>query len=314
MNTPVPVLQLENVFKSYGQVLGLSDVSLSLGAGIHGLLGPNGAGKSTLMKILTGQLKPDRGRAWVLGRPAWNSPRNYLQLGFCPEQDAFYPGLSGQAFLLALADLHGLPRAAAAAAAARALQRVALEPPVWNRPIASYSKGMRQRLKLAQALLHQPAVLILDEPLGGLDPVGRHQVLGLLEGLVGAGATILVSSHILHEIESMTSSVVLMVSGRVAAEGNVHQIRALIDRHPHHVAVRCPEPRRLAAALVADPDVVSLEFANKPAELRLTTQRPDQFYPRLMEIVLALGLEVERLASPDDNLEAVYRYLIDEKH
>ncbi|HEX9637190.1 MAG TPA: ABC transporter ATP-binding protein [Acidobacteriota bacterium] len=306
------VFQLEGVFKSYGQVLGLNDVSLSLGPGIHGLLGPNGAGKSTLMKILAGQLKADRGRAWLRGRPVWNCPAGYLELGFCPEQDAFPPGLSGRGFLSALAELHGLRRGAAPDAAGRALERVGLEPAVWARPIASYSKGMRQRLKLAQALLHEPAVLILDEPLGGLDPVGRQRLLELMTELVAGGRTLLVSSHILHEIESMTSSVVLMVNGRVAAEGNVHEIRALIDRHPHRIALRCPEPRRLAAALVENPDVVSLELASDPPELHLTTRRPDQFYPRLTEAVLALGLEVERLSSPDDNLEAVYRYLIDE--
>jgi ABC-2 type transport system ATP-binding protein len=168
---------------------------------------------------------------------------------------------------------------------------------------------MRQRLKLAQALLHRPEILILDEPLGGLDPVGRRAMVELIRSLGEQGHTVLVSSHVLHEIESMTASVVLLVNGRVAAEGNVHEIRALIDHHPHHVAVQCADPRALAAALVRDPDIVSLEFGADPRTLELTTRRPDRFYPRLTATVLELRLEIERLTSPDDNLPAVFRYL-----
>jgi ABC-2 type transport system ATP-binding protein len=240
-----PVVVAEHVSKWYGQVIGLNDVSVNVPSGITGLLGPNGAGKSTLMKLITGQLKPNTGSLRVLGQPVWANPALYTRLGFCPEQDAFYERMTGMEWVTALVRLNGFSDRAARDAAERALARVDLLQEADKR-IGAYSKGMRQRIKLAQAIVHDPEVLILDEPLSGMDPLGRRRTIRMIREWARQGKSILVSSHILHEIESMTTNILLINNGRILAEGNVHQIRDLIDEHPHTVYIRASDPRTLA--------------------------------------------------------------------
>jgi ABC-2 type transport system ATP-binding protein len=230
------LVHAEGVSKWYGQVSGLNNVTVSIPPGITGLLGPNGAGKSTFMKLMTGQLKPSQGVIRVLGEPIWGNPRIYDRIGFCPEQDAFYDRMTGLEWVTALVRLNGLSDADAEAAAKRALDRVDLMFAA-DKKIGAYSKGMRQRVKLAQALVHDPELLILDEPLTGMDPLMRRKTIRLIKDWARAGKHIIVSSHILHEIESMTSNILLINNGRILAEGNVHQIRDLIDTHPHTVYV-----------------------------------------------------------------------------
>src|SRR5204862_2076533 len=239
------IITTDHVSKWYGQVIGLNDVTLTVPPGITGLLGPNGAGKSTFMKLMTGQLKPSKGTMTVLGEQIWGNPALYFRIGLCPEQDAFYERMTGMEWLTALVRLNGLTQEAAAAASRRALESVDLLDAA-DKKIGAYSKGMRQRVKLAQAIVHDPELLILDEPLSGMDPLARRRTIRLIRDWARAGKSIIVSSHILHEIESMTANILLINNGRILAEGDVPHIRDLIDEHPHSVYVRGENPRALA--------------------------------------------------------------------
>jgi ABC-2 type transport system ATP-binding protein len=302
------IMTAEHVSKWYGQVIGLNDVTVTVPGGITGLLGPNGAGKSTFMKLVTGQLKPSKGDVKVLGEPIWNNPKLYFRIGFCPEQDAFYDRMTGLEWVTALVRLNGYDEAAAKAAAERALTTVDLMAAAGKR-IGAYSKGMRQRVKLAQALVHDPEVLILDEPLAGMDPIGRRKTIRLIREWAKQGKSVLVSSHILHEIEAMTSNILLINNGRILAEGNVHQIRDLIDTHPHTVFIRAEDPRGLAREFLTHADIISLRF--EPGAVVVETAKPDEFYGQLTSLVAAGACgAVEELMSPDDNLQAVFKYLV----
>jgi ABC-2 type transport system ATP-binding protein len=303
-----PIVVAEHLSKWYGQVSGLNDVTVSVPSGITGLLGPNGAGKSTFMKLITGQLKPSKGTVRVLGQPIWGNPSVYFRLGFCPEQDAFYERMTGLQWVTALVRLNGLSEADAAAAARRALEAVDLLDAA-HKKIGAYSKGMRQRVKLAQAIVHDPDLLILDEPLGGMDPIARRRTIRMIKDWARAGKSILVSSHILHEIESMTSNILLINNGRILAEGNVHQIRDLIDEHPHTVFIRGQNPRALARRFLAEDDVISLRFETDAVIVE--TGRPDAFYARLTDLAASGDAGgIDEVTSPDDNLQAVFKYLV----
>ena len=302
------IFAADHVSKWYGQVIGLNDVSVTVGPGITGLLGPNGAGKSTLMKLITGQLRPSKGEVKVLGEPIWGNPGLYTRIGFCPEQDAFYDRMTGLEWVMALVRLNGFDEKAAREAAERALTAVDLMDAA-NKRIGAYSKGMRQRVKLAQAIVHDPQLLILDEPLSGMDPLGRRKTIRMIREWARQGKSVLVSSHILHEIESMTANILLINNGRILAEGNVHQIRDLIDTHPHTVYVRAADPRGLAREFLTRDDVISMRF--ETSAVVVETAKPDLFYARLTELV-ASGQSgaVDEVTSPDDNLQAVFKYLV----
>jgi ABC-2 type transport system ATP-binding protein len=303
-----PIISADHVSKWYGQVIGLNDVSVNVPPGITGLLGPNGAGKSTFMKLITGQLHPSKGMVRVLGEPIWRNPRLYFQIGFCPEQDAFYERMTGLEWVTALVRLNGLGDREADEAARRALTAVDLMDAA-GKKIGAYSKGMRQRVKLAQAIVHEPTLLILDEPLGGMDPLARRRTIRLIRDWARAGKSILVSSHILHEIESMTSNILLINNGRILAEGDVHQIRELIDEHPHTVYVRARDPRALARQFLARDDVRSLKLEENAVVVE--TGKPDAFYARLTELAASGEFgAIEEVTSPDDNLQAVFQYLV----
>jgi len=304
----VSAIATEHLSKWYGQVSGLNDVTVSVPAGITGLLGPNGAGKSTFMKLVTGQLKPSKGTIEILGEPIWGNPALYHRIGFCPEQDAFYERMTGLGWVTALVALNGLEPAEAEAAARRALEAVDLLDAA-EKKIGAYSKGMRQRVKMAQALAHEPDVLILDEPLSGMDPLMRRRTIRLIREWGRSGKSVLVSSHILHEIESMTSNILLINNGRILAEGNVHQIRELIDTHPHSVFIRAEDPKALARALLVEDGVISMRF--EPGAVSVETARPDAFYARLTEMAASgeAGV-IDEVTSPDDNLQAVFKYLV----
>jgi ABC-2 type transport system ATP-binding protein len=302
------VIAAESLSKWYGQVIGLNDVTVSVPPGVTGLLGPNGAGKSTFMKLITGQLKPSKGQVKVLGEPIWDNPSLYFRIGFCPEQDAFYDRMTGLEWVTALVSLNGHGQRAASDAARRALQTVDLLDAA-DKKIGAYSKGMRQRVKLAQAIVHDPDLLILDEPLSGMDPLARRKTIRLIREWGRAGKSIVVSSHILHEIESMTSNILLINNGRILAEGDVHHIRDLIDEHPHTVYVRGAEPRRLAREFLTRDDVLSMRF--EEGAVVVETARPDAFYARLTEIAATREFgSVDEVTSPDDNLQAVFKYLV----
>ena len=294
--------------KWYGQVSGLNDVTVDVPHGITGLLGPNGAGKSTFMKLVTGQLKPSKGSLRVLGEPIWGNHALYTRIGFCPEQDAFYERMTGVEWVTGLVRLNGLSEADAKAAAGRALEAVDLTAAA-GKKIGAYSKGMRQRVKLAQAIALDPELLILDEPLNGMDPIQRRRTIQLIRDWAAAGRSVLVSSHVLHEVEALTSNVLVINNGRIVAEGDVHHIRELIDEHPHSVSMRASQPRELAREILSQAGIISLRF--EADRLIVETEKPDAFYTRLTELAASgdAGM-IDEVTSPDDNLQAVFKYLV----
>jgi ABC-2 type transport system ATP-binding protein len=303
-----PLVVADHVSKWYGQVIGLNDVSVSIPTGITGLLGPNGAGKSTLLKLLTGQLKVSKGSITVLGEAIWGNPGLFFRIGFCPEQDAFYDRMTGLEWVSGLVRLNGYSESEARAAARTALERVDLMDAA-NKKIGGYSKGMRQRVKLAQAIVHDPELLILDEPLSGMDPIARRRTIRLIKEWARAGKSIIVSSHILYEIEAMTSNILLINNGRILAEGDVHSIRDLIDEHPHTVNVRADHPRDLARAFLTRDDVISLRLEQEA--IIIETSKPDSFYRYLTELAASgQAGTITEVTSPDDNLQAVFKFLV----
>jgi ABC-2 type transport system ATP-binding protein len=304
-----PVIAFRSVSKWYGHVIGLNNLSLSLPAGVTGLLGPNGSGKSTLLQLATGQLRPSQGEVRVLGHRPWNHPGLNRYVGLCPEQDAFFEWMTGREFLTACALLGGLGRRPAREAAGRALELVRMTEHA-GRAIRGYSKGMRQRIKLAQALVHDPSVLFLDEPLTGTDPVARRELIDLIIDWGRQGRTVLVSSHIFYEVQALTRSIVLLNRGRLVALGDVRQIRDLIDEHPHRIVLRSQAARALAAKLVRYDDVVGIELRRSDGAIVVETRLPDQFYARLVQLALEGDTPIEEVYSDDDNLEAVFRYLV----
>ncbi|MFO0983555.1 MAG: ABC transporter ATP-binding protein [Planctomycetota bacterium] len=303
------LIELNAVTKWYGPVIAVNDVTLEFARGVTGLLGPNGAGKSTLLKLITGQVEPSKGEVRVFGQPAFGNHRLYTRLGYAPEHEELYDHLSGFEFLRALGHLSGLAMARAADRS-RALLAVVRLADAGDRRVGTYSKGMRQRLRLAQALIHDPDVLILDEPLTGLDPVGRRETIELIKELGRAGKCVLVSSHVLYEVEYMTRHIALMAHGRVLAEGRIEEIRDLIDRHPHHVSIRTGKPRDLARHLLELPGVVSVRLGDADDQLTIETRQPDLFYSALLDVAVGNDVAIDRLHSPDDNLQAVFDYLV----
>ena len=291
----------------YGPVIALNDVTASLGPGVTGLLGPNGAGKSTFLKLCAGQLAPSQGEVRVLGVPAWGSPEMFHRVGLCPETDAFWEGLTAMQFLTGLLRLTGFDEAECRQRAEAALVEVALME-ARDRRLGGFSKGMRQRVKLAQALAHDPEVLLLDEPLTGMDPVNRRRVADLVKRLGREGRTVLMSTHILHEVEAVTRRVLLIHNGRILAEGDVREIRDMMDEHPHTVALRARDPRLLARSLVGAPHVLSMTFGTEGEWLTVQTARPDELYGAVHEAAVEAG--VSEMFSPDEDLESVFRYLV----
>jgi len=303
------VIETNKLSKWYGSVLGLSDVTIQIEPGIVGLLGPNGAGKSTFLKLLTGQLKPSIGSVRVLGQKVVNNYRLYSRVGFCPEQDAFYEEMTGWEFLSSLLKLHGFSSAETRARGERVLETVDLLEDK-DRLIRAYSRGMRQRLKFAQAIGHDPDLIILDEPLSGLDPLGKRKLIRLIKEYKQEGKTIIVSSHVLPEIEALTRMIILIHQGKVFAKGDIHYIRDLIETHPHMVSIKCHDPRRLASVVLGDEYVLKLHFGADGRSLLIETNNRERFFSRLMSLLVDSRFEVEEITSPDDNLQAVFDYLV----
>ncbi len=304
-----PIIETHNLSKWYGNVLGLSDVTISVEAGITGLLGPNGAGKSTFMKLITGQLKPNIGSVIVDGRSPGRDLRLFSRVGFCPEQDSFFEEMTGWQFLTGLLRLHHFSPSEIEEKADLALDIVDLTGDK-DRVVRSYSRGMRQRLKFAQAIAHEPDILFLDEPLNGLDPLGRRKLIRLVKTYGREGKTVVVSSHVLPEIEAMTSSIILIHQGKIFAQGDIHYIRDLIESHPHVISVKCSDRRALALHIVEEEYVLKVDFGHGEDELLVETRNRDKLFSRLPEIFVQNGIEVDEITSPDDNLQAVFEYLI----
>jgi ABC-2 type transport system ATP-binding protein len=304
-----PVVAFHDTSKWYGNVIGINKLTLQIGPGITGLLGPNGAGKSTLLQLATGQLRPSQGSVYVLGRKVWNNSTLNRRIGLCPEQDAFYEWMTGCDFVYTCARLSGMARREAREATKRTLEAVGMTGNK-DRAIRGYSRGMRQRIKLAQALVHSPDVLFLDEPLTGTDPVARRDLIDVIQQLASEGKSVLVSSHVLHEVESLTPHIVLLNHGRLVAEGHVRQIRDLIDKHPHRIVLVCDEYRKLASRMLAWDDVEGVTVLAGENRVMVQTRAPDAFYGRLPALSLEDNLAIKAVYSDDDNLEAVFKYLV----
>lgn len=301
------LIQANGLTKLYDLVIGVNDVTIDLEPGVRGLLGPNGSGKSTFLKLVMGQLRPTLGEIRVFGESPWNNPEVMRRIGFCPEQDAFYPFLTAYEFVEILARIGGYDPAEASRRTLAALERVSATE-FMHRKIATYSKGMRQRTKMAQALVHEPQFLIFDEPLNGLDPPGRRDLTNLMITLGKEGKSVLVSSHVLHEVQAVTEEFLLMWGGRLLASGNVHEIRGLMNEYPHKITIRCAEGKELAHRIVHDLPVSGIEIGN--GELSVLTREPGAFFAGLARVVVESGVRVTEMVSEDDNLDAVFRYLV----
>ncbi|MGD9253587.1 MAG: ABC transporter ATP-binding protein [Holophagae bacterium] len=297
-----------DVSKFYGEVLGVNRVNLEVPAGLTGLVGPNGSGKSTLMHLMTGLLRPTRGSISVLGTPP-NRPDDLFQkVGYCTQYDSFPSGATGLSFLRQTLALHGIADDAADERAWTVLERVGLTDAA-SRRIAGYSKGMRQRIKLAHAHCHDPQILVLDEPLNGLDPMGRAEMIGLFEELASEGRHVIVSSHILHEVDLISDSVIMIHGGAIVAEGAIREVRGEITSHPIQVLIRCDRPHAVAARLFEFDHVVEARIVDDDG-LLARTRDASSFFAQLNEIVLTTGVEVETVAPADESVHAVYDYLI----
>jgi ABC-2 type transport system ATP-binding protein len=300
------VVVAERCSKWYGSVLGVSDVTWTLRGGIVGLLGPNGAGKSTLMKMMGGLLQPSRGALTVYGASPFTDVAVRRRIGYAPEHEATWDELTAQELVTAMARLAGVPAREAPRAATAALEQMGMAGAM-NRRVKGFSKGMRQRTKLATAIAHAPDFLLFDEPLTGVDPIARVDIIERIKALAAQGKTVVVSSHVLYEIEALTSEILVIYRGQVLAEGNVYEIRRLIDRHPHRIRVECDRPRVIAAALASAEHVARIIFER--GGLLVETRDPDRCYDQIGDVVLAERIAVSALGSPDNNLGAVFEYL-----
>ena len=300
----------EDVSKFYGEVLGVNRVSLSLPPGITTLVGPNGSGKTTLMNLMTGLVQPSSGRLSVLGIPPGDATRFFHEVGYCTQFDSFPRGLTGWQFVLDSLMLHGLSEPDAWRLTGEALERVQLQGNATQRKIAGYSKGMRQKIRLAQAIAHRPRVLILDEPLNGLDPMARAESLALFQELGRQGMHLVISSHILDEVDRISDRIVLITGGYVIAEGNIHQVRKEVRDKPMLVLIRCDKPEVLASRMFSVNHCVEARLHADGRGVFLRTGDIDEFYSLLNGIAVEGLVKIEAVAPADDDANAIYQYLI----
>jgi ABC-2 type transport system ATP-binding protein len=309
MTTDSRQIVFDNVSKFYGEVLGVNRVSVILGPGITSLVGPNGSGKTTLMNLLTGLIKPSQGSIHVLGLTTRHPVEFFRQVGYCTQFDSFPPSTTGYDFIFWPLRLHGFGKEQAAKLTDEALERAGMAQ-VGRRKVAGYSKGMRQRIRLAQAIAHHPTVLVLDEPLNGLDPMARSESIALFEALAKQGMHIIISSHILEEVDRISDRVVLMSSGYVVAEGQIREVRKEVLDHPMQILVRCSNAARLASAAFELDHVVEAKILNDGRGVLIRTRDAEQFYLLLNKIVSSGLVEVDAVAPADDDVNSIYQYLI----
>lgn len=302
-------IQLTDVSKFYGEVLGVNRISMAIGPGITSLVGPNGAGKTTLLNLITGLIRPTQGRVTIDGIPVTDSERVFRLVGYCTQYDAFPRGLTGLELVRGYLTVHGMTTRAAHELACEALSTVGLLGAA-NTKVAAYSKGMRQRVKLAQALAHAPQALILDEPLNGLDPMARAEVIALLRSMATAGKIVLVSSHILHEVDVISDAVIFMNHGYVVAEGGIHDVRQEVEEHPFQVLVRCDRPSLLASRVFGVDHAVEAKVHPDGRGLVVSTRDPAALYRLVNRLAVDDGLRIEAVQPADDDVQSLYDYLI----
>lgn len=310
VSDPNKLIVFDDVSKFYGEILGVNRVSLSIEPGITSLVGPNGSGKTTLMNLLAGLIRPTRGKLSVLGIAPNDSEHLFSKLGYCSQFDSFPRGMTGFEFIRSYLLVHGFNKVDAEQFAWKALERVGMVQP-GNRKISAYSKGMRQRVRLAQAIAHRPSIIILDEPLNGLDPLVRAESMRLFRQLADEGMHLIISSHILHEVDLISDRVILLNNGYIVAKGEVQDVRdEMDDDHPMQVFIRCDNPAKLASRVFEADSVVEASLHRDGGGLLIKTRNPDSFYLQLNQIVADGSLTLEMITPTDDNLNAVYNYLI----
>ena len=307
------LVELRNVSRWYGEVIGVNRITVTVRPGITGLLGPNGCGKSTMMNLIAGMMPPSQGEVLVLGLHVWGNPEVMRHVGYCTQVDTFYEKLTGLDFLTSLLMVRGYSKQKARAAAENAIARVNMVPNM-HRRIQSYSKGMRQRIKVALSIAHDPRIVILDEPLDGLDAVGRIEMISLIHEFGREGRNVLISSHILHEIEAMTNNILLLNGGYLMAEGDVREVRGALSRHPHRILIRCADPRHAAMFFISQQHIISAKVEEGGSALVLETRDIDKFHESLNRLVLEEHAEVSLVTVADENISSIFGYLVGEEH
>lgn len=302
-----PVIMFDRVTKSYGRINALNGVSLGISGGVTGILGMNGAGKSTLFKLMMGKIKPNSGAVRLFGIDPWKNPAPYSKVGFVPEHEKLHDWMTAFEFITTFSRLHGMTRKEAEKEAMRVLDFVSLSD-VIHKKIGQFSKGMRQRVKIAHALVNDPELIVLDEPLQGCDPLARTTIMNVIKELGAMGRTVLVSSHILNEIERITEQIVILHRGRILALGNSHAIREMLDQHPHKIMLNCENPRELARDLMKIDEVTGMSFANSD-NLIIETKHLGQVHKKLPEIIVESKQKVTGIDNLDDDLESILKYL-----
>ncbi len=307
------LVELRGVSRWYGEVIGVNRITVTVRPGITGLLGPNGCGKSTMMNLIAGMMPPSQGDVRVLGQQVWGNPEAMRDIGYCTQVDSFYEKMTGFDFLRSLLMVRGFSRQKAAAASEHAIKRVNMVPNM-HRRIQSYSKGMRQRIKVALSIAHDPRIVILDEPLDGLDAVGRIEMIGLIHEFGREGRNVLISSHILHEIEAMTNNILLLNGGYLVAEGDVREVRGALNRHPHRILIRCGNPREAALYFMDQSHIISAKVEDSDNALVLETRNIDLFHESLNRLVLERNADVSLVTVADENISSIFGYLVGEEH
>ena len=300
------VVEVRELSRWYGLVMGLNNVSFDIEPGLTGLVGPNGAGKSTLIQVITGQLQPSSGSISVLGETPWNNPNLLKRIGYCPERESLPTELQPRDWLRSLALISGVSTRSAGALSEALLHRVKLDPAHWGKRMGQYSKGMRQRVKLAQALLHEPELLVLDEPMNGLDPMGRQEIAGILSGLAKEGKSILVSSHILAELESLCKNNLVLNWGRVLATGSRQDIRSNLKSWSEQLSITCDDPQKLADVCFRAGVLNGFDFTQKKDELVIRIREPESFYQRWTDLLLESGVTVYGIRGQSRSLQQIF--------
>jgi len=302
-----PVVMFDRVSKQYGRINALSGISLGISGGVTGILGMNGAGKSTVFNLMMGKLKPSAGAVRLFGTNPWKNPAPYSKVGFVPEHEKLHDWMTALDFIVIFARLHGMTRDEAKKEAKRVLNFVSLSD-VMHKKIGQFSKGMRQRVKIAHALVNDPELIILDEPLQGCDPLARTTIMNVIKELGGMGRTVLVSSHILHEIERITEQIVILHRGRILALGNSHTIREMLDQHPHKILLDCENPREVAKSVMNIDEVTGMSFVD-PTRLLIETRHLGAVHSQLPKVIVENNHVVTKIDNPDDDLQSILRYL-----
>ena len=308
MTSELPAVMLESVSKWYGEVIGINDVSLAIDGGVTGVLGPNGAGKSTLFKLLLGRLRPSQGSVRLFGTDPWESTSPFRRVGYVSETEPLYEWMTALDFITTMARLHGMTRDEAKERAEHVLDFVGLTDGR-HMEVGKYSKGMRQRVKIAHALVHDPDLIILDEPLHGCDPLARTSIMSVIRELGNRGKTVIVSSHILEEIERITEQIVILHNGRLLALGNLHAIRGLLDKHPHRIMLETESPRELAKELISEDPIYGVRFPEEGC-LEIQTGDLSEAHAILPNAIVKSGIKVTSVENPDDNLDSLLGYLV----